>query len=154
MKLKELLEEFKDGFKSGTSGKYIEIFVNPTKKEFMDAYGIVGGKKYVRFIADPKSKKVYVFSPNEYHRNIHVNLNLTNDDLINIWGVAQKVGNSWMLVTSDSWKSLKDKKASTWEWLKKYINFDVKDGEVYIDYSMDKSWEVAPGTDSWEKEKK
>ena len=57
MKLKELLEEFQTGFKS--YGEYFEIFVNPSRKEILEAGKETGS---VRYIIDFKKKKLYVFS--------------------------------------------------------------------------------------------
>jgi len=69
-------EEWKDSFKTWSRGPMakhntVEIFVDPTTKEMLE----VEKHLSLRFIADYRTKKVYVFSPNSLH-----------------WEVAEKLG--------------------------------------------------------------
>lgn len=59
LEITALLEVFYGGFK-GRWGDYIEIFVNPDKREMMDAAD--NRSKEVRFVADPVTKKVYIWN--------------------------------------------------------------------------------------------
>lgn len=62
MKLRELLEEFKEAIKVGNV--YYEIFSNPTKKEIEE---LTKEQSAVRFIIDFKKKKLYVFKAEGLH---------------------------------------------------------------------------------------
>ena len=65
MKLKELLEVWKDSVKSiHDDKKTYDIFVNPNKKEVRE---VKGEFKDVRYIIDFKKKKLYVFSAEFSH---------------------------------------------------------------------------------------
>jgi len=70
-------EEWKDSFKTWgrnpgvTKSKMIDVFVNPTTKEMLEAEEGLA----LRFIADSNTKKVYVFTPEMLH-----------------WEIAQKLG--------------------------------------------------------------
>ena len=57
-----LLEKFLTAYESYRG--YHEIFINPTKREMRD---IMDKHKNLRFIADSKKKKVYVFSAEAFH---------------------------------------------------------------------------------------
>ncbi len=141
MNLRELLEEFKDGFK--IKDYYVEVFVNPSSKEMNDA----SKKGCVRFIADPKSKKVYVFSPLALHNDVSKKLKFGKWQVAskeNMWGVAWKVGRKWILSSSDSFKSLGDKRATTWEWMKKYVDFSTARNKVSQTWDMDDNMDALP----------
>lgn len=125
MKLKELLEEFKDSFKFGP--KYIEVFINPSKKEMSDASGKIAGSTFVRFIATT-DKKFYVFDPIILHHEMAESLKISpNNGKKDFWAVAKKESGRWRLYSSDSWRpsyhSGSDMTIKKWGWMKKYIDF-------------------------------
>jgi hypothetical protein len=60
-----LLEKFLTAYQGPWGDEYFEIFVNPTKREMKD---IQDKHRNIRFIADSKKRKVYVFSTNSLHR--------------------------------------------------------------------------------------
>ncbi len=128
---KLIKEEFKDSLKHPfEKNSTIEIFTNPTNKEILDVAREIGGKKYFRFIANAKTKKIYVFTPSIVHRFINEYLlgskGETNPKEHELWGVAQKAGREWKVVTSDMLEYTKGSKAEVlkqdWEWLKKWVD--------------------------------
>ena len=71
MRLKRYITEaFLTGYKSKLTNSYIEIFKNPGQREMKDVSNIRNGKRYLRFIADNKTKTLYIHSENEMHNDI------------------------------------------------------------------------------------
>ena len=108
---------------------YVEIFVNPSKKEFNDAAGKASfdhwAGRYVRFYADMKKKKVYIWNPETIHDDIWKKIgdgrSYNNSTLLS--GVAQLIGGKWTMFDSDEGVKhiLRDYKPSDWEWVDKWI---------------------------------
>jgi len=83
MKLKKLLEEFKDYVKQSFTKrkvKHFPVFVNPTKKEMQE----VAHKEYkhLRFIIDKKNKKFYVFTADALHYVVIEELKLDRSNIM------------------------------------------------------------------------
>ena len=64
-KIDILLEKFLNAYNDPWGNGTLEIFVNPTKREMRD---IMDKHRNVRFIADSKKRKMYVFPSNALHR--------------------------------------------------------------------------------------
>jgi len=111
----------------------IPIFVNPTRSEFRE----VGSD--VRFIADAEEKKVYVWDASKViHRTMKYFLGLDTVSPTMFWGEADKRGDNYLCVDSDSIRTFVDfyKQDSSykryidkflsqdWSWVNKYIDMD------------------------------
>jgi len=133
MNIKRLFEEFLTGMKTKYSDEYIEIFVNPSKKEIEISAGNSAEGSGFRFVATRK-RKLYVFSP----RVIHISaLNamekkvpgvsgyLSKDNLA---GVASRSGSKYQIIAihnqnlSEIYQVIKWAKKNwlKWSWLEKY----------------------------------
>ncbi len=113
MKLKELLEEFKDYISPDWNLKlHLPVFVNPTPKEMADAGENSGA---VKFIAYSKDKKVYVFDSRTHHIIVRIRLKLPGYLIHNSTtkGDAERIGNTRKYKITDRI----DRK---WKWLEKY----------------------------------
>jgi len=133
MRLNKFLKErFEIGFRF--SGEYYEIFTNPTKKEFKE---ISQDYPMIRFMANKKNKRVYIFKVRGY---IH---NQAWDELKkqgiekggDYWGEAKKgnllggycelKGSKWIILTSDTLESSPKTYSKVikgdWSWVNKYI---------------------------------
>lgn len=107
----------------------IEVFVNPTKKEFRDASDNAGFDiqkgKYVRFFADMKRKQVFVWNPNSIHldtwRVIGDSRNFEDETLLS--GIAEMKGGKWAFTDSDEGvrRNLMKFDVEEWEWANKWI---------------------------------
>ena len=64
-KIDMLLEKFLNAYNDPWGNGTLEIFVNPTKREMKD---ITDKHRNLRFIADSKKRKMYVFPSNALHR--------------------------------------------------------------------------------------
>ena len=134
-----LKEKYLGSFKVGLVSKwqqskmtsdYIEVFVNPSKKEMLDASS--QGEKLpmdrpgrnVRFMADLKKKKIYVWSPNITHHTVIKNMkNIGYSDSTGTWllGTATQLGGKFTMTASDSGIGV-DTNSTKWAWIDKYIN--------------------------------
>ena len=129
MKFKKYLsEKYLGSGMIGSIGKnfggYTEVFVNPTKSEMNN----IGGKQ-LRFFADTKKKKLYVFKLECYHMDAWEEIiqKETGDrrdynDITLLFGVIEKIKGKWHMITSDECE------ADEWEpedikWAEKYIDF-------------------------------
>ena len=129
MRLKQYINELYGGPKNN---RY-EILVNPSKKEIMS----IDKGSGIRFIADSKDKKVYVW---EVYRNTHIEAwnkyikpgdeedNLAKKGII-LEGIAEKKGGRYKMVESDQidayfgyeTDSLKELQ-KRFKWVDKYIS--------------------------------
>lgn len=129
---KYLNEKYKTGVKSNF-GDYVEIFENPSNKEFLEvakagdnlhSYDPKG--KIVRFFADMKKKKVYIQVADVPHnatwQKFGDGRNEENDPTL-LTGVAKQIGGKWVMKTSDSGAgpNLKKYTVKDWAWVDKYI---------------------------------
>lgn len=125
MKLKVFLEEFFDSysiFGAKTKKDTVEVFVNPTKKEIDE----VSDKDAARFIANPKTKRIYIFTPDVIHYSVAKRVRSgTENPLKTLWGVAHKKNNQWTMLTSDTARAKKSiieyLVKFDWGWSEKYI---------------------------------
>lgn len=130
MNLKNFLEEFKNSFKA--FGKTIEVFRNPSQKEFDEVAKNIGGKFYVRFIATGKLKELLIFSPETLHYTVLSSLGIDKSKTYNIenptnlWAVAEKNRGKWKIHSSDQSFNPKEsrKKKSDFKWLEKYMDIE------------------------------
>ena len=124
MNLQIFLEEWKDTYKFGH--KTVEVFVNPTKRELMDLGNIM------RFFADNRTKKLYVWNGNTLHVNMMKKLNLMNGkDFYSIKGLnlmggsAIKKDGKYILQAVDNIyvqgsKAIIKFLSKDWSWVEKY----------------------------------
>ena len=107
---------------------YIEVFVNPSKKEMLDASSqgesLPADRpgKNVRFMADLKKKKVYAWSPNITHDTVIKSMKNLGYREGGGWllGTATQQGGKFVMTASDSRIGV-DSPAENWEWADKYI---------------------------------
>lgn len=127
MKLRNLIEEFKTSFKN--EGNYIEVFINPSKKEMSHVSQKISDGTYLRFMADPETKTVYVFKPDVLHAAIERKLKIPSlSPYRSLWGVAKNSNAGWRAISEDqaSFSGLIRKAIASknWDWVNKYINVD------------------------------
>ncbi len=125
------IKSFKERGPFGKVGdKVVEVFVNPSKSELRDASGnaefdAISGK-YVRFMADMKKKRIYVWDPESIHRDTWKEFgdgrNWTDHTLLS--GVAQIKKGKWKFTESDEGvrRNLRVFDVEDWEWANKWIN--------------------------------
>lgn len=112
MKLKLFLEEFI------TSIKSFEVFVNPTGNELKKFEG-----KVIRFIADCKEQKIYIFDATVLHYRVARELKFAYDSLTNkryIYGIGKVKGNK-VRIRKDEIESQEGSINFKTDWLEKYI---------------------------------
>ena len=106
IKIRKFNEEFYDAIQYG---HYHEIFVNPTKKELDIVYNEgmeIEGYRGIRFIADNKNKKLYVFNSDMLHGGIVKRIFKINYPIILdinyqlLTGIIE--GNDYTVTSSDS----------------------------------------------------
>lgn len=111
--------------------KYVEIFENPSKREFEDVAGTSSwernkyGDKYVRFFIDNKRKKVYIWSPDVIHSDVAQLVFGSKYEWVSptrVAGVSIKEGGRWKMVASDSPTNIQ----------LKWIKLDLSWAEKYI----------------------
>lgn len=129
MRLKQYLrEKFAEGFNHWSG--YVEIFVNPSRKEMNEALKQGSTGKTVRFIADGKTKKLYVWSIDVLHALAWKELGFTTGGGYamgnNLAGIAERhvPGPRWIMTEATS---LVNKKKYDWSWAKQieitdYVN--------------------------------
>lgn len=154
MKLRNLIEEFIDSFKSELKS-YVEVFKNPTAKEMNNAAILNDGIKYIRFIADSKKNELYAFSPVAYHYEVQKKLDLPDayKNISYLWGVAyyNKNKKKWILDSSDTRETATKKTLKeNFGWIEKWISLDFSGAELK-DSSRSN---VFPGDFNKEKEKR
>lgn len=121
---RKILEAFAKGFNKSVMGgrkEYIEIFVNPTHKELMNASGPYG----VRFFADPKKKKVYAWNAEYIHLSVMPEIGYSYKDSNLLLGTANLKNGKWIMTTSDRMAAHPQMSPETlkgiWGWVDKYI---------------------------------
>jgi len=125
---KYLTEKYWGRVESRWTGMNLEIFENPSKKEFLDAAAIGIVEKYVRFIADPKRKKVYVWSANAIHADMVpeiYNKSYANVIFKVLPGTAKQQGGRWVIIATDEVEVTPDRynwiMQHDWSWADRYI---------------------------------
>ncbi len=104
--------------------KWVEFFVNPSKKEMKDASGGGGGRAgsvAIRFIADLKKKKVYVWHPHFMHHSAWKEIGdkrVYSNDVTLLAGIAEERGSNWVMTSSTG---IGGKPIEDWKWVEKYI---------------------------------
>ena len=127
MKFKRYLSEsFYKSFKDKQFGSYVEIFKNPDRQEIMDC--IDKSWQVVRFVADSKTKSLYVFTSDVVlhaqawpyisgKKDIYKNPNL-------LPGSAEYSSGSFLVLPEDlerlSNNQIKGILKKDWKWLEKY----------------------------------
>lgn len=132
-----LREAYEGSIVSNMDGKYVEVFVNPTKKEMRDAAQDENNtmKPFVRFIADYKRKKLWIWRANCNHQVIDTDLGLDTTANDSLWGVAEfKDGNLNFLSSDDaalskSFPRFREKWKDEDEWIKAYFGQKLLTGE-------------------------
>ena len=132
----ELLEKFDKAYK--TYQGYAEIFINPTAKEMKEVSLKYQKHSYIRFIASPDGKTVWVFSPTIFHGTVYRDYNedkrnklkTPHPDDGGLWGTAKLVNGKWIFDGSD------EKIPSSFNWAGLatrgiYKNKKASDGSVY-----------------------
>jgi hypothetical protein len=120
-----LTEKFSTSFKT-TRVPYVEVFENPTPQEFrIFKYGF-------RFIADNKTKKVYIFDPDVLHYQVREHLGISQGLIARVPGVlagtGKVQGNRAVMKTSDEldYLGLSDFSMHInkidWGWAEKYVS--------------------------------
>lgn len=106
--------------------KYVEIFVNPSKRELKDIAVTSDwdyrykNLKFVRFFAD-FSKKIFAWNPNTMHGYVAKTLKIDYFSYDVIAGVAKKTGGNWEMYDTD--QAIQPEHAKKdWSWADKYIN--------------------------------
>lgn len=132
MKL-NLYEKYLTGgnFNTDDPKDYVEIFVNPSRKDFRDAANSTKWETrmakygdYVRFFIATKTKNVYIWKPDIPHIDVaeHIfggtNIRWNTDDRVS--GVAILQDGKWTMIDSDSHKRAWDR--LDLEWADKYID--------------------------------
>lgn len=133
MKLKNFNEEFLTSIKGKLiRNEPIEVYVNPTFKDFMEASPQKPHE--VRFIAVGKTKKVYIFNASSaIHSEVAKDIGLYGQDegwagtfnLKNrvLLGNAKQVGEHWVMDNSDSLLYWINAYPSIEIWQKSYLHF-------------------------------
>ena len=132
-----LKETYEDSIISNMDGKPVEVFVSPSRKEMKEAahseYNTM--VPYVRFIADYKKKRLYIWRANCNHHVIDTGLGLDTNALDSLWGVAEfKEGKLNFLSSDDaalskSFPKFRDRWKDEDEWTKTYFGQKLLTGE-------------------------
>ena len=124
---KYINEKWSKSFKIGR--QFMEVFTNPSKREFNDARD-QSGDRAVRFAADDKSKLLYVWSSDGLHKDV-LNRVLGNFRYPGhiLTGIATQRAGKWV-VDGDGvpllflYKDQETLKKTDWSWVEKWINID------------------------------
>ena len=140
---KKLKEEYVGDSKK--NGINFPVFLNPSSTEYKEVQEKLNGKFYVRFIAMPKEKKLYIFSPEQFHIEVAKYLNIELTGRNNFWGVAKKTASGWKVVSSDvHWDLVKEKNfINSIKWLEDEKNFDFSDFEDVVKNHEEKLWKIS-----------
>ena len=104
-------------------GQYVEIFSNPTSRDFRDA----SQQRGVRFAADMKKKKVYIWDPYVLHAEVAQGaLTDYSDRQFGRWimGTAENKGGKWVMIDQSGASvgpHLDVNPPERWKWVDKYI---------------------------------
>lgn len=132
-----LKETYEDSIISNMDGKPVEVFVNPSKKEMWDAANNEFNTMvpFIRFIADYKKKKLYIWRANCNHHVIDTGLGLDTTSLDSLWGVAQFKEGKMNFVSSDdaalskTLPKFRDKWKNEDDWTKPFFGQKLLTGE-------------------------
>jgi hypothetical protein len=124
-----LLESYEGSVKSNMDGNYVEVFVNPSKKEMKDAANSEFNtmKPYVRFIALYGKEKLYIWRANCNHHVIDTELGLNTNSTNSLWGVAEFKNGILSFISSDdaalskSFPKFRDKWKNKDDWTKQFF---------------------------------
>ena len=129
MRLKNYLKEkyFKGTNVDSPWVDYVEFFENPSKREMLEVGKVgqeLGGKMTIRFIADNKKKKVYVWTSAVMHNKAWKLLGGHGSyyGKGKLAGVAEYNRGNWEMISATSFV---DKHLEDFRWVEKYIQ--VKD---------------------------
>jgi len=131
---KYLQEKYLGSFTPSFSKKYIEYFVNPTKKELRDAAN-ASTDKAVRFAADNKTKKVYAWASDGTHQEVLDQIYGDFDYPSHVLtGIVKMKGGKWTVPPEgvpmlELYSNIKKLKSIDWSWLEKWFNID----EIYAE---------------------
>jgi hypothetical protein len=131
---KYLTEKWKKSFKmilTTLPDGIVEVFVNPTKREFQEVKGINQWQdhikdQFVRFYADIEKREVHIWNPEVIHVWVWKQIGDSrpyNDGTL-ITGVAENKGGKWTFTESDEGvqRNLIDYSWEDWQWADKWIN--------------------------------
>ena len=132
-----LKETYEDSITSNMDGKPVEVFVNPSKKEMREAANNEFNTMtpFVRFIADYKRKRLYIWRANCNHQVIDTGLGLDTTALDSLWGVAEFKGGQLNFLSSDdaalskSLPKFREKWKNEDDWTKPYFGQKLLTGE-------------------------
>jgi len=120
----------------GSSNKY-SVYENPTPLDFKMALEEKPKVKSVRFMADIESKKIWIANGDTIHlwmwngcvkKNAKTKKGYDGPEMLS--GEAEKIGNKWYMIRSDSIKEdrsddeIKELFSYNWKWVNKYIIVD------------------------------
>lgn len=128
-----VLEEFVTGFINRHNQEYVEVFVNPAKRQINELAEKFHKKEYVRYIADGDNKKLYVFPPSVLHLDVIKQIGEDRylrypSEYLYLMGVAVKEDGNWGSKHSNSFSSTDEYDSEfvldvldvSWNWTKRY----------------------------------
>jgi len=121
--LLQLIEEFETGFKAHMFGEplYVEIFSNPNPQEMRK---VLKNYSSLRFLADPKTKKVYIFPSDYFHQNAHSRLAIRTPLEHCLLGVVSAGIGSKLRIDLYDLNRIVD---NDWSWLDQFMRTDIND---------------------------
>lgn len=119
----KLIEEYFTTY--SRMGNTTEVFVNPSRKELIDAIRVYDG---VRFIADPNTKKVYIWSIDVLHQFMYdYTLKIPTEFKKLLKGdVIRELGKGIEVEINLVGDDINFMKSKDWSWVSNYIVRDVK----------------------------
>ena len=128
--IKKISEYFLDAY-NGEWGDYIEVFCNPTSKEFLQSLKNSKYKNEVRFLANNYNKNVYIFPVEMLHSKFCKKLNIDLHACLS--GNAKCINNKWIFTHSSTFMDyyyakdffvLKQIIWQDWDWVNEFICID------------------------------
>lgn len=133
MIFKLVSEEFVTGFSNRLNSEYVEVFSNPSKQRINKLSEEFNGKRYIRYIADGKKKKLYVFPPSALHFDVAKEIRAAGyidnpPKFLFLMGIGERVSGEWVSHETNSFSTsdehdedlAKGILAANWDWTKKY----------------------------------
>lgn len=138
MNLGLVLEEFVTGFINRHNSEYVEVFANPSKKQIDSVAEEYDGKKYIRYMADGKEKKLYIFPPSVLHLDVVKEIGSEGyfrhpSRYFYLMGIGVKENGKWVSKHSNSFSAtdsydkefVEEVLDAEWDWTKRYhLNVD------------------------------